>query len=202
MNATDKKTQAEITPAKGIRLLKEGNQRFQNNKQESHEFSQEIKATTQGQFPFATILSCIDSRVPAEIVFDQGIGDLFSIRIAGNVISDDVLGSMEFGAKLAGAHLIVVMGHTSCGAVTGACNDVQTGKLTGLLAKIKPAIEQTKDEKDAKTFVNKVSAKNVALAITEIRNRSEILKEMEENGTIRIIGAMYDITTGEVGFYE
>jgi len=202
MNATDKKTQSEITPDKGIQLLKEGNRRFIKSKQASHEFSREMKATTQGQYPYASILSCIDSRVPAEIVFDQGIGDLFSTRIAGNVISDDVLGSLEFGAELAGAKLIVVLGHTSCGAVTGACNNVKAGNLTGLLAKIKPAIEKTERKEDEKIFINAVSKNNVAESIAEIRHRSEILKGLEDQGTIRIIGAMYDIHTGAVEFYE
>src|SRR5699024_7396335 len=144
-------------------------------------------ATTRGQFPFATILSCIDSRVPTELIFDQGLGDLFSIRVAGNVISDDVIGSMEFGAELAGAHLIVVMGHTSCGAVQGACNDVKLGELTGLLAKIKPAIELTEKQDDDLKYRNLVSKKNVELGVIEIRKRSKILNDLEKSGKLRII---------------
>lgn len=202
MNATDKKTQAEITAEKGIQLLKEGNKRFVESKQASHEYSREINATTQGQYPFASILSCIDSRVPAEIVFDQGIGDLFSTRIAGNVISKDVLGSLEFGAEIAGARLIVVLGHTSCGAVTGACNEVKVGNLTGLLAKIKPAIEKTEKIEDQSDFINAVSKNNVIESIKEIHRRSEILNKLEEKGTIKIIGALYDIKTGAVDFFE
>lgn len=201
MKATNQSAQADITPERGLQLLKEGNRRFVQSKQEKQDFHRQIEVTREGQFPFATILSCIDSRVPLEMIFDQGLGDLFSIRIAGNVVDDDVLGSMEFGAKLAGAKLIVVMGHTGCGAVKGACNDAKLGKLTGLLEKIKPAVKQVEPGGAPQEFENRVSEKNVELSLSEIRGQSEILRTMEENGEIRIIGAMYDIATGEVRFY-
>lgn len=202
MKATSKLSQDKITADKGLQLLKEGNLRYRENKRQEQDIKHQISATTRGQFPFATILSCIDSRVPTELIFDQGLGDLFSIRVAGNVISDDVIGSMEFGAELAGAHLIVVMGHTSCGAVQGACNDVKLGELTGLLAKIKPAIELTEKQDDDLKYRNLVSKKNVELGVIEIRKRSKILNDLEKSGKLRIIGAMYDITTGEVLFYD
>ncbi len=202
MKAINKLAQAAITPEKGLQLLKEGNLRFVQSKQEKQDLHHQIELTCNGQYPFATILSCIDSRVPLEMIFDQGIADLFSIRIAGNVIDEDVLGSMEFGAKLAGAKLIVIMGHTGCGAVKGACNDARLGKLTGLLEKIKPAVRQTEPGGDQQAYENRVSKKNVELSLSAVRNQSEVLREMEEKGEIKILGAMYDITTGKVKFYE
>jgi carbonic anhydrase len=168
---------------------------------------EQVNDTSDGQFPFATILSCIDSRVSAELVFDQGLGDIFSIRIAGNFINRDILGSMEFACKLAGTKLIVVLGHTSCGAVKGACDDAKLGNLTYMLSKIKPAVNAVSEPKDVSLrnsknaeFVDSVSAKNVELAIDRIHAESPILSEMEENGEIMIIGAMYNINTGEVTF--
>ncbi len=204
MKASNKEAQFNITPDKGLQLLKEGNLRYQQNKQVEKNFNHQIKSTTQGQFPYATILSCIDSRVPTELVFDQGLGDLFSIRVAGNVINEDVLGSMEFGARLAGAHLIVVMGHTGCGAVKGACDDAQLGNLTGLLSKIKPAIDRVDSHPHdgSLAFRDLVSKENVEVALEEIHRKSPILQKMEENGEIKLVGAMYDIKTGAVEFYE
>jgi carbonic anhydrase len=170
---------------------------------------EQVNDTSEGQFPFATILSCIDSRVSAELVFDQGLGDIFSVRIAGNFINEDILGSMEFACKLAGTKLIVVLGHTACGAVKGACDDAKLGNLTSMLAKIKPAVEAVKEPKDASLrnssnseFVDNVSAKNVQLSIDRIMKESDVLSEMQSNGEIKIIGAMYDINTGTVDFYE
>ncbi|MGB5321271.1 carbonic anhydrase family protein [Lutimonas sp.] len=209
MKAHTKETQASMTPEKSIAYLKEGNRRFQNNLSANRNLLEQVKDTRQGQFPFATILSCIDSRIPAEMVFDQGIGDLFSIRIAGNFINDDILGSMEFACKLAGSKVVVVLGHTSCGAVKGACDGAELGKLTGMLNKIKPAVNAVVHPKDASErtsanldFVNEVAAKNVDFSIEGIRSGSYVLSEMERNGEIKIVGAMYDVATGKVTFND
>jgi carbonic anhydrase len=209
MKAHTKETQASMTPEKSIAYLKEGNLRFQNNLSANRNLLEQVMDTRQGQFPFATILSCIDSRIPAEMVFDQGIGDLFSIRIAGNFINDDILGSMEFACKLAGSKVVVVLGHTSCGAVKGACDGAELGKLTGMLNKIKPAVNAVVHPKDASErtsanldFVNEVAAKNVDFSIEGIRSGSYVLSEMERNGEIKIVGAMYDVATGKVTFND
>lgn len=208
MKAHTKETQATMTPEKSLRFLKEGNQRFQNNLKANRNLLEQVNDTSEGQFPFATILSCIDSRVSAELVFDQGLGDIFSIRIAGNFVNEDILGSMEFGCKLAGTKLVVVLGHTSCGAIKGACDHARLGNLTALINKIEPAVAEVKEPKDESLrnsknldFVNEVAAKNVELTIENIRERSKVLSEMEENGEIMIVGAMYDISTGEVDFF-
>ncbi|CAM4254980.1 carbonic anhydrase family protein [Gillisia hiemivivida] len=209
MKAHTKETQATMTPEKALNFLREGNVRFQNNLKANRNLLEQVNDTSEGQFPFATILSCIDSRVSAELVFDQGLGDVFSVRIAGNFVNQDILGSMEFACKLAGTKLIVVLGHTACGAVKGACDDAKLGNLTSMLAKIKPAVEAVKEPKDASLrnssnseFVDNVSAKNVQLSIDRIMKESDVLSEMQSNGEIKIIGAMYDINTGTVDFYE
>jgi len=209
MKAHTRETQATMTPEKSLQYLKEGNQRFQNNLKANRNLLEQVNDTSDGQFPFATILSCIDSRVSAELVFDQGLGDIFSVRIAGNFINEDILGSMEFACKLAGTKLLVVLGHTSCGAVKGACDDAKMGNLTGMLAKIKPAVEAVKTPEDQSLrssknleFVDAVSEKNVKLAIDKIRSLSPILKEMEDKNEIDIVGAMYDINSGAVTFFE
>lgn len=209
MKAHTRETQATMTPQKALQFLKEGNLRFQNNLKANRNLLEQVNDTSEGQFPFATILSCIDSRVSAELVFDQGLGDIFSVRIAGNFVNEDILGSMEFASKLAGTKLIVVLGHTSCGAVKGACDDAKMGNLTGMLAKIKPAVESVSEPKDEGQrnsknldFVDAVAEKNVTLTIDNIRNMSPILKEMEYNNEIDIVGAMYDINTGAVSFFE
>lgn len=209
MKAHTKETQATMTPQKALEFLKEGNVRFQNNLKANRNLLEQVNDTSDGQFPFATILSCIDSRVSAELVFDQGLGDIFSVRIAGNFVNEDILGSMEFACKLAGTKLIVVLGHTSCGAVKGACDDAKLGNLTSMLSKIKPAVNAVAEPKDASLrnsknldFVDNVSAKNVQLTIDRIMKESEVLAEMQSNGEIKIVGAMYDINTGEVNFYE
>ena len=196
-----------MTPEKSIQSLKEGNVRFQNNLMANRNLLEQVDDTKSGQFPFATILSCIDSRIPAEMVFDQGIGDLFSVRIAGNFINDDILGSMEFACKLAGSKVVVVLGHTSCGAVKGACDGAELGKLTGMLDKIKPAVEAVVNpieaaERTSKNldFVNEVATKNVAFSIDAIRSGSNVLAELEKNGDIKIVGAMYDVANGKVSF--
>lgn len=209
MKAHTPETQASMTPKKSLQYLKEGNIRFQNNLKANRNLLEQVNDTSEGQFPFATILSCIDSRVSAELVFDQGLGDIFSIRIAGNFINEDILGSMEFACKLAGTRLLVVLGHTACGAVKGACDDARLGNLTTMLRKIKPAVKATTTPEDSSLrnssnseFVDNVSAKNVHLNIDRILEESDVLAEMQRNGEIQIIGAMYDIKTGAVDFYE
>lgn len=208
MKAHTKETQDTMTPEKSLQFLKEGNQRFQNNLKANRNLLEQVNDTSEGQFPFATILSCIDSRVSAELVFDQGLGDIFSIRIAGNFVNEDILGSMEFGCKLAGTKLILVLGHTSCGAIKGACDHARLGNLTALINKIEPAVAAVKEPKDESLrnsknleFVDAVSKKNVEITIENIRERSRVLAEMEEIGEIMVVGAMYDISTGEVTFY-
>lgn len=209
MKAHTLETQATMTPQKSLRYLKEGNQRFQNNLKANRNLLEQVNDTSDGQFPFATILSCIDSRVSAELVFDQGLGDIFSVRIAGNIVNEDILGSMEFACKLANTKLIVVLGHTSCGAVKGACDHAEMGNLTKLVQKITPAVNAVKEPKDGSLrssqnldFVDSVSHMNVQLMIDRIHEESPILIEMEKNDEIKIIGAMYDVNTGEVTFYE
>lgn len=209
MKAHTKETQATMTPEKSLQFLKEGNERFQNNLKANRNLLEQVNETRDGQFPFATILSCIDSRVSAELVFDQGLGDIFSVRIAGNFVNEDILGSMEFASKLAGTKLIVVLGHTSCGAIKGACDDAKLGNLTSMLAKIKPAVQAVNEPKDAslrnsqnQDFVNNVAVQNVKMAIDNIRMKSPVLQEMEENKEIKIVGGMYDISDGSVTFFE
>lgn len=208
MKAHTKETQATMTPQKSLQFLKEGNQRFQNNLKANRNLLEQVNDTSEGQFPFATILSCIDSRVSAELVFDQGLGDIFSVRIAGNFVNEDILGSMEFACKLAGTKLIVVLGHTSCGAIKGACDHARLGNLTALINKIEPAVAAVKEPVDESKrnsknleFVDAVAAKNVEITIENIRQRSRVLAEMEEHGEIMIVGAMYDISSGFVEFY-
>jgi len=207
MKAHTLQTQANISPNQALTLLKEGNLRFLKNKQVRRDLLAQVNDTSTGQFPFATILSCIDSRVSSELIFDQGIGDIFSIRIAGNFVNDDILGSMEFACKLAGTKLLLVLGHTACGAVKGACDNAELGNLTGLINKIKPAVNATKSPTDQNLrnstnaeFVNTVADKNVQLTIENIRKSSPVLQEMEANNDIIIIGGMYDISTGLVTF--
>jgi len=209
MKAHTKETQATMTPAKSLQFLKEGNLRFQNNLKANRNLLEQVNDTSEGQFPFATILSCIDSRVSSELIFDQGLGDIFSVRIAGNFVNPDILGSMEFACKLAGTKLVVVLGHTACGAVKGACDDAKLGNLTTMLSKIKPAVKAVSEPQDVSLrnssnseFVDNVAAKNVQLTIERIMEESEVLADMQNNGEIKIIGGMYDINTGEVTFYE
>ena len=206
MKTLTKEMQEAITPAKALELLQEGNVRFVNNLKVNRNLLQQANETSDGQHPFAVILSCIDSRTSAELIFDQGLGDVFSVRIAGNIINEDILGSMEFGCKVAGSKIIVVLGHSKCGAVKGACDSVEMGNLTTLLDKIRPAVDNEKTEKDERSFKNpefveKVSEINVKRTVKAILQRSPILKEMIENGEIGIVGGMHDITTGEVTFF-
>lgn len=202
-----KQTQAALNPNTALELLKEGNKRFVEQNQTDRNLLAQVTETTTGQYPFATILSCIDSRVSAELVFDQGVGDIFSARVAGNIVNADILGSMEFACKLAGTKIIVVLGHTSCGAVKGACDDAKMGNLTELLSKIRPAVNAVSEPSDASQrtsknldFVNSVAEKNVKMTIDNIRKQSPVLKEMEDNGEILIVGGMYDISNGKVHY--
>ena len=206
--ATTKEQQITMTPESAIQRLKDGNSRFTKNKNFSRDLTSEVKQTSTGQNPYATVLHCIDSRVSAELIFDEGIGDVFSVRIAGNFENEDILGSMEFACKLAGTKVIVVLGHTACGAVKGACDDAKLGNLTALISKLKPAVEAVTEPVDTSKrnsgnidFVNNVAEKNVYMTIENIRKKSSVLKEMEDNGEIKIIGAMYDIKDGSVTFY-
>jgi carbonic anhydrase len=205
MKTLTKEDQAAITPARALELLKEGNRRFMDNLKINRNLLQQANETSDGQHPFAVILSCIDSRTSAELIFDQGLGDIFSVRIAGNVINDDILGSMEFGCKLAGAKIIVVLGHTNCGAIMGACDHLQMGFLTGLLKKITPAVEAEQTvsaERNSKNkdFVEKVGILNVKGTVSSIIKTSSIIKELFEEGEIGIVGGIHDISTGEVVF--
>ena len=200
-----KETQSAMTPDAALQMLKDGNQRFVDAKPLSRDLKEQVHATAQKQYPYAVILSCIDSRVPPELVFDQGIGDFFSARLAGNITDEDVLGSMEFACKITGAKLIVVLGHTNCGAIKGAIDDAKLGNLTGLLSKIKPAVDETKSDGDRTSknhdFVDKVSKQNVLDVMKEIREKSPVLDEMIKNGEVKIVGGMYDLETGKVEFY-
>lgn len=199
--------QKAITPAMALDILKNGNKRFVNNLKTNRNLLQQANETSDGQHPFAVILSCIDSRTSVELIFDQGLGDVFSIRIAGNIINEDILGSMEFGCKVAGAKLIVVLGHTKCGAVKGACDHVEMGNLTALLSKIQPAVYDEKTETENRNsgngeFVEKVATINVKRTVQAVMERSPILKEMIENGVCGIVGGNHDISTGVVNFYD
>lgn len=205
MRTHTKETQEILTPDLIIDILKKGNQRFVNNIKAHRNLLEQVNETSTGQFPFAAILSCIDSRTSAELIFDQGLGDIFSIRIAGNILNEDILGSMEFACKIAGSKLIVVLGHTNCGAIIGACDDIKLGHLTILVNKIKPSIEvetETESDRNGKNikFVENVSVNNVKLTVEGIRRRSPILSEMEREKKIKIIGGMYDVETGIVKF--
>jgi carbonic anhydrase len=205
MKTHTKITQTEITPQLALNYLKEGNERFVKNLRVNRNLLEQVNETAAGQFPFAVILSCIDSRTSAELIFDQGLGDVFSARVAGNIVNEDILGSMEYSCKVAGSKLVVVIGHSKCGAVTAACQHVEMGNITGLLKKVNPAIEKvqpTVDDITSPESVQKVADENVVVAINEIRNKSEILVEMEKNGEIKIVGGMYDIESGEVIFFE
>ena len=207
MKAHNKETQAQMTPRKALQFLQEGNSRFINNLKANRNLLEQANETRDGQWPFATILSCIDSRTSAELIFDQGLGDVFSVRIAGNIVNTDILGSMEFACKVAGSKLIVVLGHSKCGAVKGACDHVEMGNLTELLSKIQPAVYQEKETTDNRTsknseFVENVAEINVKRNVKNIIERSFVLEQMLEEGQIGIVGAMHDIESGKVIFYD
>ncbi len=206
MYTHSKETQSNLTPDLAIDILKEGNERFVKNLKANRNLLQQVNDTSSGQFPFATILSCIDSRTSAELIFDQGLGDIFSIRIAGNILNEDILGSMEFATKVVGTKVIVVLGHTKCGAIVGACNHVEMGNLTTLLNKIQPAIYQEKETQENRTgsnpvFVRNVTEINIDLTMERIRRESPIIAELETEGKIKIVGGMYDVETGVVTFH-
>jgi carbonic anhydrase len=206
MKTLTKEMQTAITPSMALELLKDGNRRFVSNLKVNRNLLQQANETSDGQHPFAVILSCIDSRTSAELIFDQGLGDVFSVRIAGNIINEDILGSMEFGCKVAGSKIIVVLGHTKCGAVKGACDHIEMGNLTALLTKIRPAVDDettTKENRNSSNpeFVENVSTINVKRTVKSIMERSPILKEMIESGEIGIVGGTHDISTGEVTFF-
>ncbi len=201
MRTHSKETQATTTPQMALQFLKEGNARFMNNLKVNRNLLEQVNDTKEGQWPFAVILSCIDSRTSAELLFDQGLGDIFSVRIAGNVINDDILGSMEFACKVAGSKLIMVLGHSKCGAIKGACNHVELGHLTGLLDKVQPAIEKVKSQGKETVnpeFIEAVAHANTLHTMDEVLKRSPILKEMYENGEIGIAAGYYSVETGEV----
>lgn len=207
MKTFSKDRQTSITPRIALNLLKEGNTRFIFNLKANRDLLAQVNDTVNGQWPFATILSCIDSRTSAELIFDQGLGDIFSVRIAGNIVNTDIIGSMEFACKLAGSKLIVVLGHSKCGAVKGACDHIEMGNLTELLSKLQPAVYQentTTENRNSSNsvFVENVSMLNVKRTVKSIIERSYILEQMVENGEIGIIGAMYNIESGKVEFYD
>jgi carbonic anhydrase len=209
MKAHSKETQASTTPQRALEFLREGNERFVTNLRASRELLQQANETRDGQWPFATILSCIDSRTSAELIFDQGLGDIFSIRIAGNIVNTDILGSMEFACKVAGSKLIVVLGHSSCGAVKGACDHVEMGNLTDLLAKLQPAVYAERTVADAAKrvasnadFVEGVARINVLRSVRAVVERSFILEHLVMDQKIGVVGAMHDLASGKVTFYE
>jgi len=202
--ALSKGQRERLTPDDIVALMKSGNQRFQNGKESPHDYLAQQKASAKGQYPAAVLLTCIDSRAPAETIMDLGIGDTFNARVAGNVANEDILGSMEFACKVAGAKVVLVMGHTACGAIKCAIDNAQLGNLTGLLAKIRPAVDATQYSGERTSnnyaFVDAVARKNVELTIADIRRRSPVLADMETARTIKIVGAMYNLETGAVEF--
>lgn len=209
MKTLNKEIQSKISPRKALELLQKGNSRFVSNLKANRNLLEQVNETSEGQWPFAIVLSCIDSRTSAELIFDQGLGDIFSVRIAGNIVNTDILGSMEFACKLAGSKLIVVLGHTKCGAVKGACDHVEMGNLTELLSKLQPAVYAERETHDPQkrnsgnaAFVENVSAINVRRSVKNIIERSFIIEQMVENGEIGVVGAMYDVETGRVDFYD
>ncbi len=199
METLTKEIQNTITPDNAILRLKEGNQRYVEGAMLNRNFNEQVQITGGGQAPFAVVLGCIDSRVPVELVFDQGVGDIFSARVAGNIANEDVLGSLEYSCKVAGSKLIVVLGHTKCGAVTAACQGVELGNITPLLEKIKPAVNAIGGEMTPSNIEN-VALKNIELTIARIKAESSILSEMNQNEEIKIVGASYSVETGKISF--
>ena len=207
VSAPTKESQAAMTPQSALAELKAGNARFVAGHPLKRDLLEDVKVTASGQYPIAVVLSCLDSRKPIEIVLDQGIGDLFSARIAGNVLNDDILGSMEFACKVSGAKLIAIIGHSNCGAVKGAVDGVELGNLTGLLNKIHPAIEQVPAAVQPRTsknleFVDKVAEANVRLVMQQLREHSPILRQMLDQGQVGLVGGMYDLSTGKIRFFD
>ncbi|PRQ06728.1 carbonic anhydrase family protein [Enhygromyxa salina] len=207
MRTHTKETQATVTPAKALAFLREGNERFTNNLRAHRDLLEQVNQTSEGQFPFAVILSCIDSRTSTELIFDQGLGDVFSVRLAGNVVNDDVLGSMEFACRYAGSKLVVILGHTACGAIKGACDDVQLGHLSTLLNKIQPAVyheQETKENRTSSntTFVRNVTDLQVRRSVEMVIENSVVLRSMIEAGEVGLIGARYSVEDGSVEFFD
>lgn len=206
MRTHTRETQATMTPAKALAFLREGNERFVGNLRLNRNLLQQVNETSAGQFPFAVVLSCIDSRTSAELIFDQGLGDIFSVRVAGNVLNEDVLGSMEFACAVAGSKLAVVLGHSRCGAVKGACHHVEMGNLTGLLSKIRPAVEEVRGNQQSdcsdEAFVERVALQNTRRQMHQILERSPILRDLYEQGRIGLAAAMYSVESGIVDFFD
>ena len=209
MQTQTQESQASLTPVEALQILKEGNARFCANIKADRDLLQQVDETRDGQWPFAAVLSCVDSRTSAELILDQGLGDIFSVRIAGNFLNDDILGSLEFACGVAGAKLIVVLGHSRCGAIKGACDAVELGNLTGLLRKIQPAVDAVPNPTDPESrtsanaeFVESVAHQNVLRTVRGITERSDVLQELKASGSIEIVGGMHDITTGTVKFFD
>ena len=207
MHTHTRESQGSLTPADALKFLEEGNARFCANLKANRNLLQQVNETSDGQWPFAAILSCIDSRTSAELIFDQGLGDVFSVRVAGNIVNEDILGSLEFACAVAGAKLVVVLGHSKCGAIQGACDRVELGHLTGLLQKIRPAVEAVSGRCDQdlrtaanKGFVQAVARENVRLVVDRIPEQSGVLRDMKTKGSIDIVGAVHDIPSGKVEF--
>jgi len=199
MKTHTKEFQGNLTPETALTVLREGNDRFVKNLKTQRNHLDLVEETSSGQYPFAVVLSCIDSRVPAELVFDQGIGDIFSVRVAGNIVNEDILGSIEYGCAVAGSKIVIVLGHTKCGAVTAACENVELGNITALLSKIKPAIETVKSS-TKKVEVEAVAIENVRQSIKQVKAKSSILADLEKEAKIKIVGAIYNVETGSVSF--
>lgn len=207
MRAHTKETQATVTPTKALQFLREGNERFRGSLMASRDLLKQVNETREGQFPIATVLSCIDSRTSAELIFDQGLGDIFSVRVAGPVINDDVLGSMEFATKIAGSKLVVVLGHSNCGAIKGACDHVQLGNLSTLLNKIEPSVYFERSVRSNRTsankyFVERVTDIQVHRSVEMVIERSVVIRQLVESGQVGLIGGSYSVESGEVKFFE
>jgi len=205
MRTITKELQNQITPSNAVKLLKDGNQRFVNNLKMNRNLLQQVNETSESQHPFAVIISCMDSRTSAELIFDQGLGDVFSIRIAGNVINEDILGSSEFGCKVVGAKIVVVLGHTGCGAIKGAISNVDLGHLHFITHKVQrciPALKTKYPNATENEMCSHVTKENILMGVSDLKSRSSILEDMNHKGEIKIIGALYDISTGVVEFLE
>lgn len=204
MKTLTKELQTSMTPKDALTVLKEGNERFLANKKADRNLLEQVTQTAKGQYPHAVVLSCIDSRVPVELIYDLGIGDVFNVKVAGNIVNADILGSIEYGCKVAGSKLVVVLGHTKCGAVTAACSNTELGNITTLLSKIKPAVDSFRDGNEVVEgdTIEKVALENVKMSKQNILDNSPILKEMAANGEIEIVGASYDVATGIVTYFE
>ena len=209
MYTQTRETRDQLTPADALQILKDGNERFRSNLKANRNLLQQVNETRDGQWPFAAVLSCIDSRTSVELVFDQGIGDVFSARIAGNCLNEDLLGSMEFACQVAGAKLVVVLGHSRCGAIKGACDGVELGNLSGLLGKLRPAVDAVAEPSEPglrssenAAFVEAVAHENVRQVVEQIPKRSDVLRALLETGAIAVVGALYDVGSGAVTFLD